>query len=188
MTKEEIKAMIAQKIEGQGTNLDAASVLPTILNWIIDNMGGAEIPAATKETIGGIKLGYAALGDAIDHKITPFGVGGVSTPGEDFARIGLKALHYYDSPSSLRGVTKEELTDYLSLTANPDLVDDVFNGAFAGIYIPYPDETYYYLPLSCCSTGKTVVFGNIDSDSFIGARLTINKQGEDSYDVQWGEI
>lgn len=37
MTKEEIKAMIASKIEGQGTNLDAASVLPTILNWIIDN-------------------------------------------------------------------------------------------------------------------------------------------------------
>ncbi len=39
MTKEEIKAIIAQKIEGQGTNLDAASVLPTILNWIIDNIG-----------------------------------------------------------------------------------------------------------------------------------------------------
>ena len=40
MTKEEIKALVASKIEGQGTNLDAASVLPTILNWIIDNMGG----------------------------------------------------------------------------------------------------------------------------------------------------
>ena len=40
MTKEEIKAIIAQKIEGQGTNLDAASVLPTILNWIIDSAEG----------------------------------------------------------------------------------------------------------------------------------------------------
>lgn len=42
MTKEEIKAMIAQKIEGQGTNLDAASVLPTILNWLVDNTGVLE--------------------------------------------------------------------------------------------------------------------------------------------------
>lgn len=42
MTKEEIKAMIAQKIEGQGTNLDAASVLPTILNYLVDNTGVPE--------------------------------------------------------------------------------------------------------------------------------------------------
>ena len=36
MTKDEIKALIAAKIAGQGTNVDAGSVLPTILNGIID--------------------------------------------------------------------------------------------------------------------------------------------------------
>ena len=36
MTKEEVKALIKAKIEGQGTNVDAGSVLPAILNGIID--------------------------------------------------------------------------------------------------------------------------------------------------------
>lgn len=188
MTKEEIKALVASKIEGQGTNLDAASVLPTILNWIIDNMGEGEIPVATEETVGGIKLGFHTLDDVIDHRITPFGTGRVSTPGEDFARIGFKALYYYDSPESKTGQTKEQLASYLSLTANPDLVDDVLNGAFAGMFIPLPDDQYYYLPLSCCKTGDSVIFGNLQSGAYIGARLTIIKQGEDSYDVQWGEL
>lgn len=36
MTKDEIKALIDKKIKGQGTNIDGASVLPTILDAIID--------------------------------------------------------------------------------------------------------------------------------------------------------
>lgn len=36
MTKEEIKALVAAKIAGQGSAIDAASVLPDILNGIID--------------------------------------------------------------------------------------------------------------------------------------------------------
>lgn len=36
MTKEEIKALVAAKIAGQGSAIDAASVLPTILDAIID--------------------------------------------------------------------------------------------------------------------------------------------------------
>lgn len=36
MTKDEIKALVAAKIAGQGSAIDAASVLPAILNGIID--------------------------------------------------------------------------------------------------------------------------------------------------------
>jgi len=40
MTKEEVKALIKAKIEGQGTNVDAGSVLPAILNGILDLIDG----------------------------------------------------------------------------------------------------------------------------------------------------
>lgn len=36
MTKEQIKALVAAKIAGQGSAIDAASVLPTILDAIVD--------------------------------------------------------------------------------------------------------------------------------------------------------
>lgn len=36
MTKDEIKALVAAKIAGQGSAIDAASVLPTILDAIVD--------------------------------------------------------------------------------------------------------------------------------------------------------
>ena len=36
MTKEEIKALVAAKIAGQGSAIDSASVLPTILDAIVD--------------------------------------------------------------------------------------------------------------------------------------------------------
>lgn len=38
MTKEEIKQLIANKIAGQGSAIDAASVLPDILNGILDSI------------------------------------------------------------------------------------------------------------------------------------------------------
>lgn len=40
MTKEEVKALIKAKIEGQGSAIDAASVLPAILNGILDLIDG----------------------------------------------------------------------------------------------------------------------------------------------------
>ena len=61
MTKDEIKALIASKIAGQGTNIDAASVLPAILDGIIDLIPTLpepyELPVATDEVLGGIKVG-----------------------------------------------------------------------------------------------------------------------------------
>lgn len=40
MTKEEAKALVAQKVAGQDTNVDAGSVLPAILNFILDLLPG----------------------------------------------------------------------------------------------------------------------------------------------------
>jgi len=46
MTTDEIKALVAKKLAGQGTNVDAASVLPTIINALCDAVDAAEAAAA----------------------------------------------------------------------------------------------------------------------------------------------
>lgn len=55
MTKEEIKALVAGKIAGQGTMVDAGGALPTILNEIIDLIpeggGGGVEPLIVEGTI-----------------------------------------------------------------------------------------------------------------------------------------
>lgn len=40
MTKDELKSLIAAKIAGQGTQVDLGNALPTILNEIVDQLGG----------------------------------------------------------------------------------------------------------------------------------------------------
>lgn len=40
MSKDELKELVASKIAGQGTQVDLGNALPTILNEIIDQMGG----------------------------------------------------------------------------------------------------------------------------------------------------
>lgn len=50
MTKEEAKALVAQKVAGQGTNVDAGSVLPGILNYIIDLLPETPGPGPTPTT------------------------------------------------------------------------------------------------------------------------------------------
>lgn len=58
MTKEEIKALVAAKIAGQGSAVDAGGALAPILNAIVDIIpAGYELPIATDETLGGIKVG-----------------------------------------------------------------------------------------------------------------------------------
>lgn len=58
MTKEEIKAIISAKIAGQGNQVDAGGALDTILNAIVDIIpAGYELPIATDETLGGVKVG-----------------------------------------------------------------------------------------------------------------------------------
>lgn len=58
MTKEEIKALISAKIAGQGNQVDTGGALDTILNAIVDIIpAGYELPVATDETLGGVKVG-----------------------------------------------------------------------------------------------------------------------------------
>lgn len=66
MTKAEIQALIASKIEGQGTNVDAGSVLPAILNGILDLIpasgGSSPIVLEIDETFENL-----SLEDALTH-------------------------------------------------------------------------------------------------------------------------
>lgn len=61
MSKQEIAALIAAKIEGQGTNVDAGSVLPAILNGILDLIAVPvevdDITALTAEQLDALKPG-----------------------------------------------------------------------------------------------------------------------------------
>lgn len=68
MTKEEIKDLIASKIAGQGSAVDAGSALPQILNAIIDSIGegGGGTPTYVldfrNETTGMSAISYLATG------------------------------------------------------------------------------------------------------------------------------
>jgi len=77
MTKDELKALIAAKIQGQGTAVDAASALPAILNGIIDAIpeGGGGLAALPETTLSqsgddvvGTPFGDDIVGDIIAGK------------------------------------------------------------------------------------------------------------------------
>ena len=58
MTKDQIKALIASKIAGQGTAVDVAGALASILDGIIDLIPAEfTLPVASAETLGGVKVG-----------------------------------------------------------------------------------------------------------------------------------
>ena len=65
MSKQEITALIAAKIEGQGTNVDAGSVLPAILNGILDlipiPIEVDDITAMTAAQLDGLKPGDVVI-------------------------------------------------------------------------------------------------------------------------------
>ncbi len=56
MTKQEIAALVAAKIEGQGTNVDAGSVLPAILNGILDLIPAAPVPPTPADIFAGFSV------------------------------------------------------------------------------------------------------------------------------------
>lgn len=116
MTKEEIKAIIAQKIEGQGTNLDAASVLPTILNWIIDSAEGG-LP----------KDSFIDVGEFEPYKITEISV-------ELYEKL-LRECVLVKSGDSLYPRTSDYLVDLRSFSADlagyiPQEYSAVIKGCF----------------------------------------------------------
>ena len=61
MTKDEIIALISEKIAGQGNQVDISGQLSTILTGIIDLIPEAPtpyvLPVATSEVLGGVKVG-----------------------------------------------------------------------------------------------------------------------------------
>lgn len=61
MTKDEIKALVAAKIAGQGSAIDAASVLPTILDAIVD-----AIPEVTPAPTPAEMLDALTLNSSVD--------------------------------------------------------------------------------------------------------------------------
>lgn len=63
MTKEEIKALIALKIEGQGTNIDGGSGLAPILYALLDKVTPDEVADIT--AIDGATLDALAVGDTV---------------------------------------------------------------------------------------------------------------------------
>lgn len=157
MTKEEIKAIIAQKIEGQGTNVDAASVLPTILNWLVDHASEG-IPVATEETVGGVKVG-SIQGE--DNGLANFSTGIIES-GDEQARIGLRTLSF--DGETRRDLTKEQFAEVLGITV--DEVDLVFQGAFVGVYTQIGSSTKIFFMLRECnvySGGVHVQYGLNDN-------------------------
>lgn len=64
MTKDEIIALIDAKIAGQGTNIDAGSALPEILNGILDLASGdvVRITGTLPVTAIGVEAAANALG------------------------------------------------------------------------------------------------------------------------------
>jgi len=65
MTKDEIKQLIAEKIAGQGSAIDAASVLPTILDAILDLPAPEPDPQAISSALT-IRFSPNIVGTATD--------------------------------------------------------------------------------------------------------------------------
>lgn len=154
MTKEEIKAIIAQKIEGQGTNLDAASVLPTILNWLVDHASEG-IPVATEETVGGVKVG--AITEGWSWGVAGFYSTTVDVGDEQHSlqnRIAFKTIDYYPSVE-ITEVDKEEFAEDLGIGIED--VDLLFQGAFIGLNL-WINNIRIYLALTRASSDE-VVYG-----------------------------
>lgn len=106
MTKEEIKALVAAKIAGQGSAIDAASVLPTILDAIVD-----AIPEVTPAPTP------AEMLDALTLKSSNVGAQGFTdkTPSEAASVMGITESEF---AKFINGdFLRIEFTDYI-LTVN----------------------------------------------------------------------
>lgn len=106
MTKDEIKALVAAKIAGQGSAIDAASVLPTILDAIVE-----AIPEVTPAPTP------AEMLDALTLKSSNIGAQGFTdkTPSEAASVMGITDAEF---AKFINGeFLRIEFTDYV-LTVN----------------------------------------------------------------------
>ncbi len=145
MTKDEIKAIVAEKIAGQGSAIDAASVLPAILEGIIDLIPAEPTP---EEIL-----------DALTLKSTS------SVPDDFVDKTSMEA-------ATLLGITQQQLTDlmagkYLRVhfiaedekTAKTLLVNTDDNGKT--IILGYYSTIYAYLACITNSDGDWAYEGEI---------------------------
>lgn len=142
MTIDEIRALIAQKIAGQGTMVDAAGGLPAILNALCDAIAAIPappapyvLPTASAETLGGVKIG-----DGLQ-----ISENGVLSKGRKILEVS--------QASSFTGKTKEETIARLGITGAEldklmagyyDVVHDK-NEGFCMCLITYIDGASYVL-------------------------------------------
>lgn len=95
MSKEEIKALVAAKIAGQGSAVDAASVLPTILNAIVDVIPElAPIAAAVEGLQDDMK--YYIASQYFNRFVPSDYADGVEITGEVAQKICAGSIFYVD--------------------------------------------------------------------------------------------
>lgn len=107
MTKEEIKTLIAEKISGQGNQVDSGGALDAILNAIIDAIpegggSGAPVLKMTIESGSYNNIAFTGLAPSITERTVHFAV-----EGQTVQRVGLQnttdADDYIDTTSDGEG-------------------------------------------------------------------------------------
>ena len=176
MTTDEIRALIAQKIAGQGSAVDVGGGLPTILNAICDALDAIpapyELPVASDNTLGGIKTGEIGLTYAKDNSVMPVALSVQVTgiPAEKILKI--------NTFSSKNNATREEVLTTLGIESAE--LDALMDGKYRAV-VAYE----YIIPLSLINTenGMVVYDGVSTLFSGIGGAFGINKNGDNDYDI-----
>lgn len=144
MTKDEIKQLIAEKIAGQGSAIDAASVLPAILNGIIDAIPEITPAPTPAEMLDALTL-KSSMGGVIGFfNKTPseaaFEMGITEAEFAKFIKGDFLRIEFTDSILIVNGVftpTAEEITIvfgyYNSLAGREGILTSIDGGAHWGI-------------------------------------------------------
>jgi hypothetical protein len=119
MTKDEIKALVAAKIAGQGTNVDAASVLPSIIEGILDLIPEQQ----TESTILEIEIPLAGFED--------------KTTEESAQLLGITVDEFEHLQYGLILSVLDRGASYLVMKPNEDEVFFINGNASDGVNIKY---------------------------------------------------
>ena len=164
MTKEEIKALVAQKIAGQGMMVDAGGGLPTILDAIIDLI--PEVPApyvlpiASADTLGGVKVGNNL---SIDED------GKLSAQGGALPILNVTTFHQGDVTTLEQFYTKIKLNG-----ENITSLDDIIALKGKSFIITEQDEQQYYVSYTYITQGYIVIVAGVVIPDEIQAQIYID--------------
>lgn len=145
MTINEIRALIAQKIAGQGSMVDAGGGLPAILNALCDAIEAIPappapyvLPTASAETLGGVKVG-----DGLQ-----ISENGVLSKGRTILKI--------NGSNGFTNKTKAEAAELLGITEQE--FDDMMAGRYDTVDLGVSDDNYLTL-IAFSEMGRAVLFG-----------------------------